>query len=566
MPGSFHGLLARETARFDPHGLCGLLLLALLALPACSGKVIAPGGGDSNQGTPGGAAGSPGGAGDPDAPFVAFESLVRRQSRTELELSVRDWLGDTNGAAARFLEEDEYAPYDNGYQQQLASQALIDSLEALAQDVAARVMGDTKLRAALVPCTPTGVGDTACFRKTVEQLGRRAFRRPLAASEVDGYLPLLTLAGQAPAGVKSDFYTGVEFALRALLQDPEFLYRIEQQSAGPAPDVSALQGHEIATRLSYLLWGSTPDEMLLQQAEAGELASGAGRRKAATRLLSDPRAKAQLSRFHAMWLGYRAIPHTPELTAAFAAESSALVERVVFDEQHDYLDLFRLKETYVDAMLATHYGLTPPKSGRAWVPYGAGERAGILAHGSVLAAFSKFSDTSPTQRGIFIRTRLMCQSVGSPPASVMVDQPPRSDDSPCKSARYAAHAQGSCAGCHGLIDPIGFGLERYDIAGRYREHDDGLPECRLDGKGALPGLGDFSGPAQLAEKLIESDTLEGCVVKQYLSFALGRAAGAHDTGALTALTRGFESGGRSFQELMLALVENDAFALRKETP
>jgi mono/diheme cytochrome c family protein len=280
--------------------------------------------------------------------------------------------------------------------------------------------------------------------------------------------------------------------------------------------------------------------------------------------LEDPRARAQLERFHAMWLGYRAIPHPAALTAAFAQESAALIERVVFDEQRDYLDLFRLAETNVDAMLANHYGLTPPKSGRAWVSYGATGRAGILSHGSVLSAFSKFSDTSPTQRGIFVRTRLLCQSVGSPPANVMVDQPPKSDESPCKIERYKAHASGSCAGCHGAIDPIGFGLERFDIAGRYREHDDGLAQCTIDGKGSLPGGGSFSGPAELADKLIASGDLPACVVKQYLSFALGRAVAEGDAAELERLTRSFEQERRGFMALMLALVSSDAFALRKE--
>ncbi|HEX6245865.1 MAG TPA: DUF1588 domain-containing protein, partial [Polyangiales bacterium] len=166
----------------------------------------------------------------------------------------------------------------------------------------------------------------------------------------------------------------------------------------------------------------------------------------------------------------------------------------------------------------------------------------------------------------FIRTRLLCQSVGSPPANVMVDQPPRSDESPCKTQRYAEHASGSCAGCHGLIDPIGFGLERFDVAGRYREHDDGLPECAIDGKGALPGLGEFSGPKQLAQRLIESEQLDACVVQQYLSFALGRPVVEAEAQALDALTRQFQREGRNFGELMLALVESDAFALRKEAP
>jgi Protein of unknown function (DUF1588)/Protein of unknown function (DUF1592)/Protein of unknown function (DUF1595)/Protein of unknown function (DUF1585)/Protein of unknown function (DUF1587) len=530
----------------------------LLALAGCSGKVISPSAGGSSD------AGARGTGGDPNAPFVAFASLVRRHSRAELDLTLRDLLGDQSAPAARFLAEDEFAPYDNDYDRQQASQALIDSLEALAEDVAARALASASQRSALVPCTPTGVRDQACFRKTVEQLGRRAFRRALSSEEVDAYLPLLEVAATPPAAVKTDFYTAVELVLRAILQDPEFLYRIEVGT--PRATASVLGGYEIATRLSYLLWGSTPDDALLEAAEAGELADGAGRRGAAARLLDDRRARLQLARFHAMWLGYRAIPHPAELAAAFSAETSALIERVVFDEQRDYLDLFRLDETYVDAMLANHYGLPPPAQGRAWVPYGDSGRAGILSHGSVLAAFSKFSDTSPTQRGIFIRTRLLCQSVGSPPANVMVDQPPKSDESPCKTQRYAAHASGSCAGCHGLIDPIGFGLERYDIAGRYREHDDGLPQCSIAGTGVLPGSGEFSGPAELAARLIESESLDACVVKQYLSFALGRGVADAEARALSAMTERFQHQGRSFRELMLAFVESDAFALRKEPP
>jgi hypothetical protein len=542
--------------------LCGCLLFAL---GACSGSITRDADGDGSD-APAGGGSSPSNTPSNNPSFVAHESLVRRHSRAELDATLRDLLGDKSASAARFLGEDEFAPYDNDYAEQLASQALIESLQALAEDVAARVLADASSRAALVPCKPSATRDVACFKQTVSALGRRAFRRPLEASEVDAYLPLLELAAAPGAGVSTDFYTAVALFLRAVLQDPEFLYRIEVGSATKDEGVVALDGYEIATRLSYLLWGSTPDEELLTAASRDELSEAGARREQAMRLMADARARAQLERFHAMWLGYRAVPHTPALAAAFAAETNALIERVVFDEQRDYLDLFRLEETNVDAMLATHYGLTPPRQGRAWVSYGDTGRAGILSHGSVLAAFSKFSDTSPTQRGIFVRTRLLCQPMASPPANVMVDQPPQSEESACKSDRYAAHASGSCAGCHGAIDPIGFGLERFDIAGRYREHDDGLPECRIEGRGSLPGVGTFSGPAELAEKLIESKALEACVVKQYLSFALGRAVKDADVIALEALTRTFEQERRGFVALMLALVSSDAFGLRKEAP
>jgi hypothetical protein len=553
-------LLARGPACRDRRSLASLCApLLSLSLLACSGNVTdkggtAPGGHDP----PGG---STQGAGD--STFVAHESLVRRHSRAELDATLRDLLGDQSAPAARFLAEDEFAPFDNGYDQQLASQALIDSLEALAEDVAKRALSTPSARSALVPCTPSGVNDSACFKRTVSELGRRAFRRPLQSSEVDAYLPLLELAVAPGNGVKTDFYTAVELFLRALLQDPEFLYRIEVGTPSKQPGVSALSSYEIATRLSYLLWGSTPDDALLTKAESDALSHPRERLAEAERLLADARARTQLERFHAMWLGYRAIPHPAALTAAFAQESAALIQRVVFDEKRDYRDLFTLEETNVDAMLAQHYGLPAPRSGRAWVSYGDTGRAGILSHGSVLSAFSKFSDTSPTQRGIFVRTRLLCQSVANPPANVMVDQPPRSDESPCKSERYKEHASGSCAGCHSAIDPIGFGLERFDIAGRYRTHDDGLTQCTIEGTGSLPGGGSFSGPAELAEQLIASGVLEACVVQQYLTFALGRALSERDSGALERLTRTFE-GERRFMELMLALISSDAFALRKE--
>lgn len=266
-----------------------------------------------------------------------------------------------------------------------------------------------------------------------------------------------------------------------------------------------------------------------------------------------------------MWLGYRAIPHPPALVAAFSAETNALIDRVVFDERSSFLDLFTLDETFIDDSLAEHYGLPHPSASPGWVPYGDSGRAGILSHGSVLAAFSKFTDTSPTQRGIFVRTRLMCQTIPKPPANVNVDQPPGDDDADCKYDRYAAHrATESCANCHNQMDPIGFGLENFDIAGQYREHDDGKPQCLIDGQGDLPGYGAFSGPAELGRLLVDSGVLADCAVEQYLSFALGHRTGASDEAAVTQHRARFTDTSEAFDELILGFVESDAFALRKE--
>jgi hypothetical protein len=530
---------------------------------ACTGVVGEPHGEGSSEDTQG--MGNSGGSSAATTPFVAYESVARRLSQAELNNTVRDLLGDGTSPATKFLGEDEFAPYDNDYTLQAASQALIDSLEAMASDVALRVVADPAMRALVVPCTPASAGDTSCFRQVVERLGQRAFRRSLATDEVDAYMGLLAFATEDNAYVDNDFYTAVELLIRAVLQDPEFLYRIETGTPTETPGIFALDSYEIATRLSYLLWGSTPDAQLLDAAQAGGLSDAAPRRAAAERLLADPRARAQLHRFHAMWLGYRAIPHPADLVVAFNRETTALIDRVVFDEGRSYLDLFSLEETYLDTFLANHYGLSAPAGGLGWVPYGDSGRAGILSHGSVLAGFSKFSDTSPTQRGIFVRTRLLCEQIPRPPANVDVDQPPGDDESACKYDRYLQHrASSSCAACHGQMDPIGFGLENYDIAGRYRSHDDGLPECVITGEGDLPGYGTFSGPAELGRLLVQTGVLDECVVGQYLNFAVGRELLSNEQQAVDGLSNTFAGNEHDFASLVLDLVESDAFALRKE--
>jgi hypothetical protein len=185
----------------------------------------------------------------------------------------------------------------------------------------------------------------------------------------------------------------------------------------------------------------------------------------------------------------------------------------------------------------------------------------------VLSGFSKFSDTSPTQRGIFVRTRLLCQDVEPPPANVDVDQPPGADQSVCKTDRYAEHrASPSCGACHGQFDPIGFGLERYDVAGRFRTHDDGRPECLVDGRGELPGYGTFSGPAELGGLLVEPGLIDACAVRQYLTFALGRRPSSAEQNLVDAQLHTFRERNLQFSELALSLVESPLFALRKEPP
>jgi hypothetical protein len=521
-----------------------LATIALVAgaAAACSGSIGSRSGG--------------GGAGPRND--AASASVARRLSRAELDATVRDLLGDATNPASRFLAEDEYTPFDNDYTRQKPSAALIDGLEATADDIATRVLAPAN-RGRIVSCTPSGPGDAACFRQVIETVGRRLFRRPLSEQEIGAYLTLQAFATENNPSVQHDFYTAVALMLRSMLQDPEFLYRIE---AG-----TQLTGYEIATRLSYLLVGSAPDDTLLDLAKTDALADPATRRAEAVRLLADPRARNQVHRFHAMWLGYRAIPGNADLLAAFNTETTALIDKIVFDQPASYLTLFTSPETYLNNLLADQYGLARPSGGAGWVAYGASGRAGILSHGAVLAAFSKFSDTSPTQRGIFVQTRLLCNVVRPPPANVNVDQPPPATASACKLDRYAAHRSvASCATCHDNLDPIGTGLEQYDIGGKLRTHDDGHPECPLDGAGTLPGVGAFNGPAELGQKLIESGSLERCFIEHLLRYAVGRGLYAEDQGAVDTLVSGFKASDESLTETLLSYVASERFALRQEDP
>ncbi|MGB5812668.1 MAG: DUF1592 domain-containing protein [Polyangiales bacterium] len=536
-------------------------LSACLCLIACSGKI----GQRGDLGDPD----SRGGPGGPPAvdPIVAVESGVRRLSQTELDNTLRDLLGEDTAPASRLLNEDEFRPFDNDYTIQQASDALITSLEALAEEVAERAIADPERRAALVPCSPTADEDAGCFRAFLEDFLPRALRRAVSTDEVDVYMPLLTFAGEENAVVDSDFFTSVGLAISATIQDPEFLYRVEDGIPGAEPGLTELDGYEIANRMSYLLWASMPDDALRAAAGAGTLASADGRRAEAGRMLLDPRARTQLQRFHAMWLGYRSIPHTPALVEAFNRETSALIDRVILDEPGDYRRMFTMNETYVDDALADHYGLPRPEDGEGWVPYEGTGRAGILGHGSLLAAFSKFEDTSPTQRGILVRTRLMCEEVPRPPPDVDVDQPPEGVlDAVCKYDRYAEHRDqsSSCAGCHSLVDPIGFGLENYDVAGKYREHDDGMPECTIAGTGEIVGVGQFSSPAELSALLVDNGYIDACAVEEFLTFAWGRPPTVYEQPLLEQVTDEFRDGAHDFQSFILAFIGSERFVRKVE--
>ncbi|MBK8233993.1 MAG: DUF1588 domain-containing protein [Deltaproteobacteria bacterium] len=499
---------------------------------------------------------------------------LRRLTANEYDNTVRDLLQGDEAASALLLPYDKPTPFDNDYTNQIPSKALVEGADLLAADAADRLAEDPARRDLVVGCTPSGPGDEGCMASFITQFGRRALRRPLRDEELalflhgengdDGVLDYAVAEG--------DFYVGVDSFVRLILQDPEFLYRVELgQPVEGEPGVYKLDDFEVGTRLSYFVVGAGPTEALLDRAAAGALSTPADVRAAAQELLDDPRALDRVARFHALWLGYAQLSVSGELALAMVDESKALLQRIIFDDRIAWQNLFSFDETYVDDTLAAHYGLPLPGSDTpTWVPYGDSGRAGLLSHGTFLSVGAKFNDTSPVQRGKLIRTRLFCQDIPPPPPTVNVDVAP--EGAVCKQERYAAHSAGGCAGCHEQMDPVGFGLENYDNVGRYREYEldnpdtpDDESQCQIEGQGELVGIGAFHGPAELGELALSAGLLNRCVAQQLYRYGVGRyELDEIDEAFIDHVIERVGAGDFEFRDLVLEYVASDAFGYRRE--
>lgn len=500
---------------------------------------------------------------DWDDPGLLGAQGLRRQSIAEL----RSTLASIVGATPEELDElvaplpaDTETPFDNDYRDQDPSLPLVEGSVSLAEGLAARIAADPARRDALLGCTPTGPSDVECLRAFVERFGRLALRRPLSADEVDEYAVFIEAAEE-----DGDFDVAFELALQALLLDAEFIYQVEVGEPTATQGVVALDGFEMASRLSFLLLGRGPDDALLDRAEAGELDSRAGVAAAAEEILAAPEAVAQVQRMHAMWLSYADLPIEPDLAASLRTETDKLVERALQDG--DWTGLFTAEETWLDPLLADHYDMTLPGGEAGWVEYPDVRRGGLVSHGSFLASGMKsgFPDTSPTERGKAVWTRLLCEEIPPPPASVDTGLPPDAGGpDACKVDRYAPmRSEPECSGCHTIIDGIGFGLENYGPTGEWRTVEPAQQSCAIEGRGELVGSGEFHGARALGAALVDSGKLEGCFMRSVYQFAIGRAPldEPADDAVIDALTHTFEAGD-DLEKLLLTFVASDAFAHR----
>ncbi len=512
---------------------------------------------------------------------TAPKQLVRRLTHAQYDNTVRDLLGDYSKPAERFPPED----YVDGFKNQLTGQGmpplLVETYSTAAERLALNAfrIGDIN---GLVPCAPASSSDQKCRDAFVRGFGLRAFRRPLTEDEVKRYSAVFS----EQARVSRRFLDGARVVVEAMLQSPNFLFHVEAGPAGRYAD------YDVASRLSYLLWNTMPDAALFEAAAKGELGTAAGRERTARRMLENaPKGREALDQFFEEWLRFDRVINavkanryqafTPELALAMAEETRTLLHHLVWNDRN-FMEALTADYSFLTSELAEVYGLSAPKDQFEMVKFPAdSDRAGLLGQGTFLASTAGPTDTSPTARGIFIRERLLCQHVPPPPPGVITTLPdPLVDEKP-KGRRQlmVEHVENpTCASCHRLMDPIGFGFEHFDAIGQYRKQEmipvpgrrGGGPGGRggpppipleIDAQGEIAGLQNskFSGARQIGTILANSPVCQECVVRQMFRYSYGRLETTSDEKTIDQLFDHFKASGFKLKSLLVALVQSPEF-------
>ena len=508
-------------------------------------------------------------------------AVVRRLTQSQYNQTVADLLGDETRPADQFPSED----YMNGFTNQAAGQS-VSPVQEEAYNHAAEKLARNAFRGGdsrgLIPCRPSSPTDGACRVQFIREFGARAFRRPLMPAEIKRYERLFLV----DAAANHDFLKGAQLVVEAMLQSPSFLFHVEQ---GPNGEFAQ---YRTASLLSYFLWNTMPDAELFRAAAEGKLATPDGIARAARRLLDNPRAQLSMDEFLGQWLRFdrlksavrdhKVFPEfNAELVGAMMEETRRLFRHLAW-EDGDFMDLFTARYAFLDNDLAQLYGLPEPKHEFARVDFPPdSKRAGVLGEGTFLTLTSKPEETSPTERGLFVREHFLCQIVPPPPPGVNTALPQPTDEKPLSNRdRLEAHLSNpTCAACHGLIDPIGFGFEHYDAIGRYREQQvitifptaDQVKRrvklkptehrLTLDTAAFVRGLthSEFSSPADLGRILANEPACQKCVVKQLFRYAAGRPETPADQPGINAALQAFRDSQFRFQKLIIAIVTSKAF-------
>jgi Protein of unknown function (DUF1592)/Protein of unknown function (DUF1588)/Protein of unknown function (DUF1595)/Protein of unknown function (DUF1587) len=563
-----------------PDKINSLSWVLFLSLAACSGEIddpprvgdprnpfTSPGGGPDPIGTP--PATTPGAPGAPGSPAAAAASgtlpapLLRRLTLSQYQNSVRDLLGVSPDVSLL-----SSIPPLNGMRAIGASSVAlpprdVETFETLAGTASAQVFGDANLRQKLTGCDAR---QASCAEGFVASFGRRVFRRPFSDAERTRYLNLLRAATQ----MSGDGWIGLRVVSQALFQSPHFLYRSELGEPDPAdPTRRRLSSYELAARLSFFVWNTTPDPALLDAAERRELDTPAGLAMHAQRLIDSPRAAEAVDELFADYLHLEALDQLVKLPETYPAASATLpaamkqetltsLREFLWKRGGDFRDSFTSTRTFVNAELAKLYGVRAPAAD-AWSEVelpADGPRAGLLTQASFLALHAHPSRSSPTLRGKFVRESLLCQAIPPPPDNVDTSLPASTRDAMTARQRLTRHRMDpSCAGCHVLMDPLGLALEHFDGIGAYRQTENNLA---IDASGELEST-QFNDARGLASAISRHPDSASCFVRTVLRYARGALENPNETALLAAVGGAFQSNAFNVPELLLSVASDPSF-------
>jgi hypothetical protein len=480
----------------------------------------------------------------------------------EYDNAVRDLLGDDTRPATRLLST-------------TSAQISLRPADAFLVEEYVRVAEDVAQRAAVDVEAATGCNlaedDFSCMREFISRFGRRAYRQPLDASDVNR-LFLRWAEWQGDWGHNKS----LEMLLANMLQSPEFLYRLEAMPADPGDEPVALSDYELASRLSFFLWQSVPDEDLLAAAERGELHTREQVAAHARRMLDDPRSDALLLQFHDEWLGLPLLEglvkdsalfpeFSPEISAKLREQAHRFVLDVFRNGDARFETLITSDDAFFDAELAALYGVEGDfDSSWTKVPRGAAFEGGALAQGGFLAVHARGDGTSPIRRGIFVRSKLLCGSVPDVPPGVNRDIKPPMVGQTTRS-KFEAHAvDPACAVCHASFDDLGFAFEHFDSLGRWRDSEG---TAAIDTTGELSETdvdASFDGAADMLKLVASSEDAEACLARRWFRFAYDRREqGEADECAIEELYDAVDRADGDMRELIIAVTASNAFLYRQ---
>jgi cytochrome c5 len=514
--------------------------------------------------------------GGPDSPVYSqynpapesvttFELRVPIQSGTHVVgVTFHQNTFEVEGLAPRF-------PTSNvSFQDEDQPMARVERVEIGGPYHAARAEGSPSRRRIFV-CRPTASHDEdACARRIISGVASRAFRRPVTDQDVRLILPFYNSARAA-----GTFDKGIQSALERILVSPQFLFRIEQESTDVQQGAAYRLGDiDVASRLSFFLWSSIPDDELVRLASDRELTRPDTLAKQTSRMLADRRSAALVTNFAGQWLYLRSLRELSPDTQAFPEFDDDL--RVALEretelfvasqlrEDRSVLDLLRADYTFVNERLARHYGIANVYGGHfRRVPVTGNSRpGGLLGHASILTATSYPNRTSPVERGKWMLENILGAPPPPPPPDVPALPEERGVTGRSMRERMEQHRRNAaCAVCHARIDPLGFGLENFDAVGRWRSHEGSVP---IDASGSLPDGSKFRGPAALRDLLVaRPDEFVTTVVKQLLTYALGRGVEYYDMPAVRTILREAAAHDYRWSSIILGIVKSTPFQMRR---